>query len=117
MTANSNLPRVSVVIPTHNPREDYLARVLDALRAQTLDQSAWELVVVDNNSKPALVGDRSQASGNRKDINSREKAQEERNCEAPGDRWQETALQPLGFTGRRGAGGVCLAKMQDCNNF
>jgi glycosyltransferase involved in cell wall biosynthesis len=45
---------ISVVIPTHNPRMDYLARVLDALRGQTLDQSAWELVVVDNNSQPEL---------------------------------------------------------------
>jgi hypothetical protein len=47
-------PVISVVIPTHNPRLDYLARVIDALKQQTLDQSAWELVVVDNNSKPAL---------------------------------------------------------------
>ncbi len=47
-------PAISVVIPTHNPRRDYLARVLDALRRQTLDQSAWEVVVVDNSSKPAL---------------------------------------------------------------
>jgi glycosyltransferase involved in cell wall biosynthesis len=54
MTADSNLPTVSVVIPTHNPREDYLARVIDALREQTLDQSAWELVVVDNGSRVPL---------------------------------------------------------------
>lgn len=46
--------RVSVVIPTHNPRMDYLRRVLDALRAQTLGQSAWELVVVDNGSRVPL---------------------------------------------------------------
>jgi len=45
---------ISVVIPTHNPREDYLARVIDALREQTLDQSAWELVVVDNGSRVPL---------------------------------------------------------------
>jgi glycosyltransferase involved in cell wall biosynthesis len=54
MTADSNLPTVSVVIPTHNPRMDYLARVIDALREQTLDQSAWELVVVDNGSRVPL---------------------------------------------------------------
>lgn len=54
MPASSALPRVSVVIPTHNPRMDYLARLLDALKHQTLEQSAWEIVVVDNNSKPAL---------------------------------------------------------------
>lgn len=46
--------RLSVVIPTHNPRMDYLRRVLDALRGQTLEQSAWELVVVDNNSTKPL---------------------------------------------------------------
>jgi glycosyltransferase involved in cell wall biosynthesis len=54
MTANSNLPRVSVVIPTHNPRENYLARVLDALRTQTLPREQWELVVVDNGSRVPL---------------------------------------------------------------
>lgn len=33
---------------------DYLRRVLEALKQQTLVQSAWELVVVDNNSQPPL---------------------------------------------------------------
>lgn len=45
---------VSVIIPAHNPRRDYLARVLAALDAQTLPKSQWELVIVDNCSKPAL---------------------------------------------------------------
>jgi glycosyltransferase involved in cell wall biosynthesis len=45
---------VSVLIPTHNPRSDYLARVIEGLRGQTLEQSAWELVVVDNNSRVPL---------------------------------------------------------------
>jgi glycosyltransferase involved in cell wall biosynthesis len=45
---------VSVVIPTHNPRMDYLARVIDALRVQTLTREQWEIVVVDNNSQPEL---------------------------------------------------------------
>ena len=45
---------VSVIIPTHNPRADYLARAIDALREQTLDQNAWELVVVDNGSHVPL---------------------------------------------------------------
>jgi glycosyltransferase involved in cell wall biosynthesis len=39
---------VSVIICTHNPRTDYLARCLDALRAQTLSKDRWELLVVDN---------------------------------------------------------------------
>jgi glycosyltransferase involved in cell wall biosynthesis len=45
---------VSVVVPTHNPREKYLARVLDALRVQTLSKDLWEVVVVDNNSTKPL---------------------------------------------------------------
>jgi hypothetical protein len=54
MTDSTTQPAISVVIPTHNPRMDYLARVIDALRQQTLAQSAWELVVVDNNSTKPL---------------------------------------------------------------
>ena len=42
---------VSVVIPTHNPRRDYLAQTLEALAAQTLAPEKWELVVVDNKSE------------------------------------------------------------------
>lgn len=41
---------LSVIIPTHNPRKDYLEQVLGALAAQTLDRSKWELVIVDNAS-------------------------------------------------------------------
>jgi|GEM_PF-159128 len=47
-------PVISVVIPTHNPREDYLARVIEALRQQTLPRERWELVVVDNGSRAPL---------------------------------------------------------------
>jgi hypothetical protein len=54
MTVSCKSLVVSVVVPTHNPRPDYLERVLEALRGQMLDQSAWELVVVDNNSQPEL---------------------------------------------------------------
>lgn len=48
-------PDLSVVLCTHNPRADYLARVLDALRAQTLGPVAWELVLVDNASAPPVA--------------------------------------------------------------
>ncbi len=41
---------VSVVVPTHNPRRDYLEQVLGALAAQTLAADKWELVIVDNAS-------------------------------------------------------------------
>jgi glycosyltransferase involved in cell wall biosynthesis len=49
-------PSLSVVVPAHNPRKDYLLRVLDALRRQTLPMERWELVVVDNQSAPPLKG-------------------------------------------------------------
>jgi glycosyltransferase involved in cell wall biosynthesis len=47
---------LSVVIPAHNPRRDYLERALAALRAQSLPQEFWELLVVDNESDPPLRG-------------------------------------------------------------
>jgi len=47
---------ISVIICTHNPREDYLRRVLDALRAQTLPLPDWELLLVDNASEKPLAG-------------------------------------------------------------
>ncbi len=46
--------QLSVVVPCHNPQRGYLARVMDALRGQTLPQTDWELVVVDNASDPPL---------------------------------------------------------------
>ena len=47
---------VSVIICSHNPREDYLRRVLDALKAQTLPIKDWELLLVDNASKEPMAG-------------------------------------------------------------
>lgn len=49
-------PVISVVIPTHNPREDYLARVIEALRRQTLPHDQWELLLVDNASREKVEG-------------------------------------------------------------
>jgi glycosyltransferase involved in cell wall biosynthesis len=46
----------SVIVCTHNPRPQYLKRVLDALKAQSLDNQRWELLLVDNASNPPLVG-------------------------------------------------------------
>lgn len=46
--------KLSVVICAHNPRPAYLARVLDALAAQTLPKGEWELLLVDNGSTPEL---------------------------------------------------------------
>lgn len=39
---------LSVIICTHNAREDYLTRVLAALQRQTLGKENWELLLVDN---------------------------------------------------------------------
>jgi len=45
---------VSVIVCTHNPRQDYLRRVLGALQAQTLPLERWELLLVDNASGEPL---------------------------------------------------------------
>ena len=47
--------KLSVIICTHNPRGDYLQRVLNALRNQTLDKEHWELVIIDNGSHENLA--------------------------------------------------------------
>ena len=46
--------RLAVAICSHNPRPEYLSRVLIALRAQTLGTSEWELILVDNASHEHL---------------------------------------------------------------
>jgi glycosyltransferase involved in cell wall biosynthesis len=46
---------LSVIICTHNPRSTLLARVLAALRAQTLPMANWELLLVDNASAESLA--------------------------------------------------------------
>jgi glycosyltransferase involved in cell wall biosynthesis len=48
-------PDLSILICAHNPRADYLGRVLDSLRAQTLDRNSWELLLIDNASKTPLA--------------------------------------------------------------
>jgi glycosyltransferase involved in cell wall biosynthesis len=45
----------SIIICTHNPRQDYLRRVVAALRAQTLPLDKWELLVIDNASREPLA--------------------------------------------------------------
>jgi len=56
---------LTVIIPAHNPAADRLGRTLAALRAQTLDASAWELIIVDNASSPPIDADRARANGPR----------------------------------------------------
>src|SRR5438552_17857688 len=48
---------ISVIICTHNPRPDYLHRVLKALREQTLPKDQWELLVIDNASERVIAKD------------------------------------------------------------
>ncbi len=48
-------PDVSVILCTHNPRDDYLDRVLIGLRRQTLSFQHWELLLIDNASKESVA--------------------------------------------------------------
>lgn len=45
---------ISVIICTHNPREDYLRRTLEALEKQSLHKDQWELLLIDNASAESL---------------------------------------------------------------
>jgi len=46
--------KISVIICSHNPREDYLQRTLEGLNKQTLAKNEWELLLVDNASEEPL---------------------------------------------------------------
>lgn len=41
-------PKISVIVCTHNPREDFLNATIDALQKQTLPLTEWEFLLVDN---------------------------------------------------------------------
>jgi hypothetical protein len=56
MTTDASGLAVSVVIPTNNPRMDYLARVLEALKQQKLPREQWELLLIDNASREKVEG-------------------------------------------------------------
>lgn len=48
---------VSVVLCTHNPKKDYLDRVLENLRSQILAHNEWEFLLIDNcSSQPIAAG-------------------------------------------------------------
>jgi glycosyltransferase involved in cell wall biosynthesis len=47
-------PRLTVIIPAHNPHPGRLRRTLAGLRAQTLPAAGWECLLVDNASAPAI---------------------------------------------------------------
>jgi len=46
--------KISVILPAYNPGTDELRSTLEALRAQTLPLTQWELVMVDNRSNPPV---------------------------------------------------------------
>jgi glycosyltransferase involved in cell wall biosynthesis len=52
--SDTSPPKLSVIVCAHNPREDFLRRTLEGLRAQTLPLDQWELLVVDNASSPPI---------------------------------------------------------------
>ncbi|PTR01275.1 GT2 family glycosyltransferase [Mucilaginibacter yixingensis] len=49
--------KLSVIIPTYNPDADILGQTLQALKVQSLPSSEWELIIIDNNSTPAVKVD------------------------------------------------------------
>ena len=53
--ARVNVIAISVIICSHNPSADYLDRVLDSLRVQSLPREQWELLLVDNASAEPVV--------------------------------------------------------------
>ncbi len=46
---------LSVITCSHNPRADYLALVIDALKNQTLNKQYWEYLLIDNASAEPLA--------------------------------------------------------------
>ncbi len=53
--SSRNGPMLSVVLCTHDPRQDHLQRTLDGLNGQTMPLDRWELIIVDNASQERLV--------------------------------------------------------------
>jgi glycosyltransferase involved in cell wall biosynthesis len=49
------ITNLSVITCSHNPRADYLRRVTDALKNQTLDKQCWEYLLIDNASSELLA--------------------------------------------------------------
>jgi glycosyltransferase involved in cell wall biosynthesis len=49
------MAEISLILCTHNPREDYLVRTVQGLQAQTVPHAHWELLLVDNGSDKPLA--------------------------------------------------------------
>ena len=47
--------KLSVITCAHNPRPDYLGKVIDALERQTLEKDRWQYLLIDNASDQPLA--------------------------------------------------------------
>ena len=45
---SDKIVKISVIICSHNPKKSKLLQVLNALKKQSLKQSEWELILIDN---------------------------------------------------------------------
>lgn len=45
---------ITVIIPTYNPKPEFITRTLDALKEQTLATDQWALIIIDNASSEPL---------------------------------------------------------------
>ncbi|HYR76680.1 MAG TPA: glycosyltransferase [Pyrinomonadaceae bacterium] len=48
-------PKLSVITCAHNPRPDYLGKVIEALERQTLAKERWQYLLIDNASDQPLA--------------------------------------------------------------
>ena len=55
--AGRSLPRLSAVLCTYNPRQDLLDWAMQSIARQSLERDRFEVIVVDNNSSPAVMPD------------------------------------------------------------
>jgi glycosyltransferase involved in cell wall biosynthesis len=49
------MTKISVIVCSHNPRSDYLSRVLNAVKLQRFPAESWELLLIDNGSTDPLA--------------------------------------------------------------
>ncbi len=47
--------QITVLLCSHNPRQDYIEKTLYGLKSQTFPRDLWELIIVDNCSKEPLA--------------------------------------------------------------
>lgn len=52
-----NSSHISVLLPAYHPPPEHIGPTLTALRSQTLPPDSWELIVIDNNTRPPIASD------------------------------------------------------------